>query len=338
MPSPDVLIVYRNLQAAVPGTSHVGLGVNSLHTVKVLRQAGVPCDVVGIRNRADLDREVSARPATTHVVIEAPFLAGPDLLSFCMANSRVQVCSRVHSQVAFLQVEAGAIVLMREYIRIQDHTPNFRLAANSPRLADFLGQVYATRPQLLPNLYYPSHGGRAAHRVPTGTVKVGSFGAIRLMKNHITAAASALMLASAHRLDLEFYLSVNREENGRGVLDAIRALFAGVADAKLVEVPWACWSDFRRTIATLDLHVQLSMSETFNITCADAISAGVPSVIGEAIDWMPSSWVAPIDDAEAAARVGWQLLNDPFAAEDGQKALAAFNADSLKTWMAWLSS
>lgn len=334
--APDVLIAYRNLRAANPRLSHVGLGINAIHTCKCLRAAGIPCDVVGVADATHLSAQVAARPATTHVVIEAPFLPDADLLSLCNRYSRVEFCCRVHSQVGFLQVEAGAVRLMRDYLRLQDHLPNFRLSANAGRLSAFLDQVYRTRSLLLPNLYDAVHGGRSIHRPPTSVVRIGSFGAIRLMKGHMTAAAAALALAAMHRLGLEFHLSVNREEHGRGVLEAIRALFADVPVAKLIEVPWSSWSDFRRTIASMDLHLQLSASETFNLTVADAVAGGVPSVVSEAIDWVPAAWVSPLDDAEAVARKGWSLLNDPHAADDGRRALDAYNHGSLARWKAWL--
>ncbi len=41
---------------------------------------------------------------------------------------------------------------------------------------------------------------------------------------------------------------------------------------------------------------------------ADGIAEGVPSVVSEAIDWAPRSWKAPVDDANAMARIGRKLL------------------------------
>ena len=71
---------------------------------------------------------------------------------------------------------------------------------------------------------------------------------------------------------------MNRVENAgsQGILQAIRNLYNGVPWAKLVEHPWEDWKSFRKTIGTMDLTIQASYTETFNIVAADSIVEGVP--------------------------------------------------------------
>jgi hypothetical protein len=96
-------------------------------------------------------------------------------------------------------------------------------------------------------------------------------------------------------------------------------------------------SQFRQTVALLDLHIQVSVTETFNIASADAVAEGVPSVISEAIDWAPEKWVAEIDDANDVAAKGYSLMMDPHAGRQGLASLTAFNRRSLAIWMDWLA-
>lgn len=332
-----LMLCYRNFQAKNPAYSHVGLGVNCIHTAKVLREQQVRVDVSPVWDYNDVIKVITSNPTITHLVIEAPFLPNGQMAQIVNKYNNIEFACRAHSEIAFLQVEAGAISIIRDYIRLQDQSLNFKMSVNSDVLGISLGQVYNNNSLYLPNLYYTDIVRQKVWSPPGKLVKIGSFGAIRLMKNHTTAAMGALQLAAVYGKDLQFYLSVAREEQGIGVLQAIRNMFASVPFATLVEVPWSDWSDFRNIIASLDLHMQLSMSETFNITCADAACGGVPTVSSDAISWVPSDWHADIDDSSDVQKVGWKLLNDPHAAQRGIESLKSWNRMSLGKWLQWLS-
>jgi hypothetical protein len=87
----------------------------------------------------------------------------------------------------------------------------------------------------------------------------------------------------------------------------------------------------------MDLCFQLSSSETFNYVTADAAASGVPSVVGEALDWPPPDWLAPIDDPRAAARAALRLLGDRAAGERGRAALEHHCREALAQWLGVLS-
>lgn len=336
-----VLIVYRNFakyQASV--ASHVGLGVNALHTAAVLRRAGIRTDVAGVWTPADVTRELLKRSGVTHCVIEAPWIPTSAMQGLLNEHPDVQFVMRSHSQIGFLQVEAGAITLFRQAAVLQDGSLNFHVAANSERFCRWFGSAYRHRITCLPNLYDLNRTDHH-YRVPFGNghrIRVGSFGAIRLMKNHTTAASVAMVIARRLRVDLEFYMSVNREEHGKGVLAALRNMFAGLNWARLIEVPWAPWPEFRNMVGTMDLGLQLSHSETFNIVTADLAATGVPSVVSEAIDWAPPSWQAPVDDTEAAAQVGLALVMDPMQGQIGREYLDRYTCNAIGLWKQYLAT
>jgi hypothetical protein len=332
-----LILCYRNFQSKSSTYSHVGLGVNAINTGKVLRANQVRCDVFPVWTVTDIANVITSNPTVTHLVIEAPFVGNGEITGLVNKYTNIHFACRCHSQLAFLQCEAGAIQLIRDYITLQGSSLNFDLAVNSDRFGHFVEQVYGPRALYLPNLYYLDPVQMRVWSPPGQNLNIGSFGAIRLLKNHITAAGAALMIASTHKSQLKFYLSISREENGRGVLNAIRNLFANVPFAQLIEVPWTNWPNFKQIIGNLDLHMQLSMTETFNITCADAVASGVPTVASEALDWVPQRWVADIDNVANVARVGWQLLTDPHAPQDGLASLQQFNTQSLTKWIGWLN-
>jgi glycosyltransferase involved in cell wall biosynthesis len=335
-----VLIVYRNFLArAENASSHIGLGVNAMHTARVLRKAGVLTDVAGVWTPEQLSTLLDGRPEITHVIIEAPWIPTAKMEAIAWRFPRVRFVLRCHSQIGFLQVEAGAVKLFLEAAKLQDGSLNFTVSGNSGRFCDFVEKTYHYDCLLLPNLYDTDRKNR---RPPgfrnTNKVRIGSFGAIRLLKNHATAAAAALIIARKKRLDLEFHLSVNREEHGKGVLQMIRNMFTGLNWATLVEVPWKPWPDFRNYIGTMDLCMQLSHTETFNIVSADAASEGVPSVVSEAIDWAPRDWVAAVDNAIDAAKVGEYLLCDSEQAAEGLRTLEAYQAAGKAAWLEFLAT
>lgn len=318
---------------------HIGLGVSALHTAKVLRRHHIRTDIFGVWFTKDVENHlIRLGSSVTHAIIEAPWICLKEMEELLYKFPNVHFIVRTHSQVGFLQVEAGAVQLLRDYSLLEDSTLNFSIAGNSTRFCEFMETTYRVKCIHLPNLYDFERVHRHEHRShPYGQVlKVSSFGAIRLLKNHSTAAAAALMLARLRDSNLEFYMSVNREEHGNGVLHAIRNLFKDLPWAKLVEVPWQPWGSFRHTVGYMDICFQVSATETFNIVTADACAEGVPSVIGECIEWLPTDWVANIDDAQDIARVANNLLSDPRSPKKATHALETYTHHAVKVWMDFL--
>lgn len=334
-----VLLTYRNFMAGDKPQCHIGLGVNALHTAKVLRHHHVRCDIEGVWQPTDIDAALKRHPGITHCFIEAPWISAQPMAELMFRWRDVHFVVRSHSQIGFLQVEPGAIKILRDLMHMQESFLNLTVAANSKKLAMFMERIYLGRILYLPNLYdldRPRSHKNGGHE--RGKLRLASFGALRILKNHTTAAAAALLIAERERKDLEFWVSTNREEHGKGVLQSLRNMFHGLTWAKLVENEWQPWPEFRRTIGSMDLCLQVSMTETFNITTADAVAEGVPVVTGPAIEWVPSHWMADIDAPEDVARRGAHLLHDPHAIQEGQQALLRFCKDGVLLWLEYLNT
>lgn len=334
-----VAIFYRNFKHHHHKHSHVGLGVSSLHLAKILKKHGICVNVYGIWLGPDIEKILRQHPEITHAIIQAPWLDVNSLGSLLFEFPQVKFAVICHSQIGFLQVEAGAVKLIREYLMLQDESINFSFASNSKRFKDFVKKAYNSACAYLPNMYElerPSKGKKKRQN-DSSLLRIGSFGAIRLLKNHSTAAAAALELARKRGVDLEFWMSTQREEHGKGVLQMIQNLFAGLNWAKIVENPWQSWAAFRHTVGHMDLNMQISATETFNLVSADSVAEGVPIVGSESIEWLPNNWVAKIDDIGDVVRIGNNLLNDSDAAEDGQAALAAYMVEATAAWLGWIN-
>jgi hypothetical protein len=319
--------------------SHVGLGVTALHTTRVLRREGIRVDVYGINTLEQTQKSLrSFETPPTHVLIEAPWFL-PENISLLMAEFQsTHFVVRCHSQIAFLQADQGAIARVRDYMHLEEGRLNFSLAANNSRLSDFVTRVYKGHCLYLPNLYdyeLPHHD--LAHEQRDRILRVGSFGALRVLKNHLTSAAASLLLAESLGRHLEFHISTVLDEDCE-LLSGLRNLLGGMVWARLVEHPWQPWSYFRRVIASMDVCMQLSFTESFNISTADAAAEGIATVTSTAVAWVPPTWKADSDDAQAAADVGARILANPNAANEGREALATFVRDGIRIWKDYLTS
>lgn len=341
-----VVLFYRNFSPYGPygddyNYCHIGLGINALHTAKILRREGIHCDIAPVVTPADIAKWVTAHGPPTYAIIEAPWVPAKVIASLLLEFPQTHWIVRSHSQIGFLQVEPGAVVILRELLTMQEMQLNLTVAANTRRLTHFLEKTYTARCLYLPNLYDVQRVQRKRDESHTHrNLRIASFGALRLLKNHTTAAAAALLMAQRRGSDLEFWINVNREENigSKGILMTLRAMFDHVPYAKLVEQPWQTWSEFRRTVAYMDLCLQVSFSETFNIITADAVAEGVPSVVSESIEWAPRDWHAEPDNAEDVARIGSRLLWDTHGAEEGLASLERYVKESVCIWLGYLNS
>jgi hypothetical protein len=333
-----ICFFYKNIDGHCP-SSHIGLGVNARHMTVMMRSQKVRTDTFGVNNAEQILKILQDIPTCTHAVIEAIWV---NLLSMEYLMQRlpnIQFVVRCHSQVGFIQVEAGAVATMRELLHLQESTLNFRFAANSSVFCDWIKSSYHASCLYLPNLYDFSRVDTKHVTQPFNgkLVRIASFGALRLLKNHSTAAAAAQLIARSRNCDLEFYLNVNRVEHGKGILDCIRNMYKDLRWAKLIEVPWEDWPTFRRTVAHMDLCLQISFTETFNITTADATAELVPSVVSDCIEWLPDNWKASADNANEVAKVGNSLLWNPHAPQDGLTYLKKYVANSLIRWKEYIT-
>lgn len=339
-----VALVYKNFQKAI-GSNHIGLGVTALNTAKYLRAKGIYTDVWGVTNIAGMKEKLvdaqSNPPGihpVTHVVISAPWLPSADLQDIAIMNPHITFACASHSNISFLAADPGAFHLVKDYMLVERATPNFHVAGNSARLAKWVTRVHATPCWTIPNLYYLDGSITPSRPAFDGdTLRIGCFGATRILKNILTAGAAALDIASSLRVNLEFWVSGGREEGAQGTLAALTEMFASLRWARVCKQQWQEWAAFRGTVRDMHLMLQPSFTETFNVVTADGIAEGVASVVSTAIYWAPKDWQADSDDATAIAQVGRRLLADPNAPGDGLSALTAYNTAAFTEWVKFLT-
>jgi hypothetical protein len=338
---PHLIICYKNFSKDC-GVSHIGMGITAAYTVKTLSANGYFAEARPVHGADDLttyilSQENGPRPVT-HVVIFAQWIATKSLALMVRQFPHIKFALNCHSNVGFLQAEPQAINLVREAIDLELTLPNFFAASNNSRLVTALQGMYGRPITYLPNLYY-LHGQEPIHRPPWngGLLRIGAFGSLRIYKNFSTAIAAAIELTNQLKCHSEIWINSGRTDgNGSVVYRTALAWTHGLPNVTLQEFPWASWDEFRRKVGAMNLLLQPSFTETFNNVTADGICEGVPSVVGESIDWVPSYWQANVDDSSSVADVGRRLLADVRAPIDGYSALKRYVAAGLPQWQRFL--
>lgn len=312
-----------------------GLASNALHSTGVLRRAGVDVHLDGVVDVRDLFQKVAEVAGhLTHCVIEALWIPIEDLKRLAKIHPNIQFLVRSHSKMGFLQVEPEAINQMKAILGLR--LPNLHFCSNNKEFADSVEEVYG--PCIyLPNLYDVHECVIPTKFFHDNTLHIGSFGANRLLKLHPTAALAALQTASRMGKRLKFYTNLDKTPGGESVRKTVRNLFHGLSWAEHVEVTWQESDLFKLTIAAMDLVIQLSATETFNMVAADAVNANVPVVVSPSITWVPKWERVPIDDTSKVAEICEHVLHNAHQIVHRQKqALNQFIEDAKEVWLNYL--
>lgn len=224
------------------------------------------------------------------VIIEALWVPAnkfKELLSIKRHQHRKWII-RLHSKTPFLANEGMAFSWLNEYNKIKE----LIIAPNNYELTDDLRDVLGLNVVYLPNIYEPEdYNCKCRLKKPHG-INIGCFGAIRPMKNHLMQAIAAIKFANSINEKLNFHINSGRlEQQGDQVLKNLRALFEGTKH-NLVEHPWMNHKEFIRVVKIMDIGMQVSLSETFNIVAADFVHNDIAFVGSKEIEWMSSMFQA----------------------------------------------
>jgi hypothetical protein len=315
-----LFIIKKSYTYSGPGKVSSGLRTSALFVVDMLKMEGHRAELAEAVDGNCIDRLVTeARPRI--VILEAIWVTPAKLAELRRLHPHVRFVVRVHSEIPFLANEGNSIAWLAEYRKL-----GVEVAFNSEQAAD---DFAAIAPSLyLPNTY-PLRKLRYPHR-RGGELHVGCFGAVRPLKNQLIQALAAIRYAQRLGKKLHFHMNGSRtEQGGNSNLKAIEAAFAATGH-ELVLHPWLDHHDFLELVAKMDFCLQVSLSESFNIVSADAVSLGVPLIGSAAIRWLPRRSRAPVDSAAAIAdKMG---LADEITVQMNHAALEDYVTASAEIW------
>lgn len=271
-------------------------------------ELGHTTKLVVVEDNNSIDREVALFHPDI-AIVEALWVVPEKFKLLHKLHPKMIWIIRNHSAMPFLSQEGNAMDWFLTYPRIT----NVYVADNDPRTQLELQMLLRARgidkPVLSAPNYYPPEFHPRRMRIRSH-LNVGCFGAIRPLKNQLIQAVAAIEYAESIDKPLDFHINSTRlEGNGDPILKNLRLLFGKIPRHTLVEHPWMERNDFIRVVRHMDLGMQCSMSESFNIVAADCVMNDVPVVVSPEISWVsprfqaaPTSSNAMINKIDAALR------------------------------------
>jgi|GEM_PF-581040 hypothetical protein len=301
--------------------------------VDMLFTLNIDVKMVEVPDNNSINKEViTFKP--THVIIEALWVVPEKFDILKKIHPTVKWHVRLHSEMTFIANEGVAMGWILQYAK-----RGIKILANSKRMCDNLNLLFKATNinqyvEYTPN-YYKVDGILNKPMMAYNALNIASFGAIRSLKNQLIQAQAAIIFASRERKKLYFHINANRIENeSNSVLKNIRDLFSNLDSWKfeLVEHNWLDHKSFLEVVRKMDMGLQLSLSETFNIVTADFVSQNVPVVVSDEIDWVSNySKSDTMNLNEIVLKMANVYQNKKVVAKN-IKGLEDYNNKSIKEW------
>jgi len=265
-------------------TVNSGLYNSATFVNDMLVKRGVDSHLIEVVDNNEIDKFVTKhRPDI--VIIEALWVVPSKFEVLTKLHPNVQWVIRIHSEIPFIANEGIAMEWLKDYAKFD----NVNVGANSKDFIESLEPIIKRNIFYLPNYYPISETTRYKKHnfdYEDDVINVGLFGAVRPMKNLLTQAIGAMIYANEKNMKLKLHINTERiEQKGENNLKNIRALFEGTRH-ELVEYKWLKHDDFLKLVANMDIGLQVSLSETYNIVTADFISQNVPIITSKEIKFV----------------------------------------------------
>lgn len=310
-----------------------GLFNSASFVVSSLKEKGLNAKLVSVTDSNSIDRVVTEFNPDI-VIIEAlwvPPTKFVELLNIKRHENRRWIV-RIHSKAPFLAMEGLATKWISEYTLIKNGL--IEIAPNTQELTNQLQTAFPFGTFVyLPNVYQFKDINIEKKVLDETHIDIGCFGAVRPMKNTYQQALAAIEFAERIGRKLRFHINSSRlEQSGSNVLKNLISLFE-YSPHELVQHGWYHHKEFLEVLTKMDICMQVSLSESFNIVTADAISVGRPVVVSKDIDWVP--WFSKTrstsnDDIVRTMNLVYAYPN--FAAKLQKCFLERYNNKSKRIW------
>ena len=328
-----VLFILKKRQTSHTGYASVSSGLlNSARFVSdMLNKNGIESHLVEVTDNNCIDREVT-KFKPTHVIVEALWVVPQKFEVLTKLHPNVQWIIRLHSDISFLANEGIAIEWVYEYLKYD----NVKISSNDWE-TNFNFELLTNKQFVyLPNYYPVGFFNRNRPKPDTKKViNVGCFGAVRPLKNQLIQAVAAIDYADTYGKKLKFHINTQRiEGRGEPVLKNLRELFKNNPKHELVEHGWLSHDEFIDLVQTMDIGLQVSFTETFNIVSADFVNNNIPVVTSEEVEWVnPIYFANPSKVSSIVSRMRRAIMASRFKLNFLNKlSLWYYSFKSEKTW------
>jgi hypothetical protein len=308
----------------------------------MLNDSGIESKLAVAVDNNDIDKLVTEYNPT-HVIIEALWVVPEKFTILQQLHPNVKWIVRLHSNIPFIANEGMAMGWIGKYMEYK----NLQIACNSLEMFDEI-KLYAQEKTgktdsviYLPN-FYPQEYKTKIYDKNKDTIDIGCFGAIRPLKNNLIQALAAIRFAESINKKLRFHVNADRTEmKGEPVARNLFELFEQFSNKGhvLINEGWVDRENFIKICSKIDIGMQVSFSETFNIVGADLISQGVPVIGSSEIPWLSCLYEAdPCKSGSIFRKLEITNAFPKFNVYFNQIKLTAYTNKSRKIWLKYINS
>lgn len=300
----------------------------------------VEAEICHVVDNNGIDKEVT-RFKPDIAIIEAYWVVPEKFEILHKLHPNIQWVIRNHSEIPFAAQEGVIMDWTLKYLNY----PNVHVSGNSHRsyrdmsiLVDAVFPEQGKEVVYLPNIYPKLHYNFHCVKKEDEYLDVACFGAIRPLKNHLMQAVASIEFAERLGKKLRFHVNGGRVEGAgsQEVLKNLRNLFEKLPEGELVEHGWYPHEEFLEVLKKMDMGLQVSFSETFNIVGADMVHVGLPIVASKEVLWSP--WLVQADPTDSEDIVSqmefvWAWRKIALPQWLCQRALDRYSSRSLVQWV-----
>jgi hypothetical protein len=317
--------------------SFTGLSNSARYVVDMLNMQDIEAALVVVEDYNKIDAAVAAyRP--THVIIEALWIPPLKFVELHEHHKFVRWNIRLHSEIPFISNEGIALQWIFGYVNLTDK--HVSVSSNSQRMAAVLNALNEEQVFYTPNYYPLEPVPPVTGLASDDSIDVGCFGAIRPLKNQLSQAVAAIQMGNALGRSIRFHVNSDRVEGGgASILKNIQQLFENEPDHQLIEHPWLDRTDFLALVNTMDVGMQVSFSETFNLVAADFVMSNKAIVTSPEVSFvMESYWADPTNIVDIQKKLYYAWSGRYAGLHAGNlDNLKRYNLNSIRAWTAALS-
>jgi hypothetical protein len=250
-----------------------------------------------------------------YVVIDGLWLIPEKFKELKVLHPSIKWIFRLHSDIGFIAQEGVFANWFYKYL-VMD---NVYVTFNSTKLFEIMRDIthpYSHKVLYLPNTYPLDNDYRLTKTTArkSDVIRISSFGAARILKNHFAQAVAALEFAEKLGKSLEFYININGKDPGGlpiylNIVHILKGHFSGKHKIKLIE--WTNHVEFMESIKEVDIAMQVSLSETFNLVSCDSLMMNTPIIGTNEIPWIHPIGRCYPTDHDSIMRALWRAYRFP---------------------------
>lgn len=275
--------------------------------------------------------EIISRYSPKKVIFEALVVSKQVIEQIRGAFPNIQIFVHVHSHLPFLTEEGNGVMKINEYISM-----GVGVIYNCYEAWSCLKYLGVKNSYLLENIYLFEQFTQLKEE--DEFLDVACFGSLRSMKNQPMQAMAAIMAAESMNKKLRFHMNLGRNEGGNAVRSTLTSIFDAFQQHELVRVDWMEQKEIIQYCRKMDLGMQLSMTESFNLVAADYTSAGIPMVVSNEIRWAFGEFSSCTFPHDIMARIGMAIKNKTQIVSMNSQNLKDHNEKAIKQWSDFLET